>query len=487
MAPPINDDFADAIVVLDGILEEVVSGTTVDATSEADWETLGGYAPEPVVWYRFETPGFETKLWINTVKTGGDAAFFPGIDMHTGPSNPADYDDLSYEFTVGDGTATPSFEWRVVPANTHFYALVYNYDFDGVSEGDFDIEFQLVPSGFREEWEELDPAIWEIGNAGDPTSGHWSISSAEAFSGTTSVKFDNAGGGAKSLIYQDEVDGNQNGVEYWLAYKFLVEDWDPIFNDTGDLQLPGFLTGPNSTAGTDLNITLEALSSTTGELILNTDGTNDSFPITAGQWYELRLMMERTGSNVTIHEFFEGTQVSTSYAWGTIGANPSGVRWRQDDVEGVLYVDPLIYQVGSDPGPISPIGGDDEIVVPFIDETTTVFTPILDGAIDLEPPFIASTTTVFDAYLSGDQDVPAPFISPTTTVFTPALLADNTARISQEPVEVVLTPTDAEARISQEPVEVVLAPTDADARISQVPVEVLLRNLRESVIVIVID
>jgi ribosomal protein S27E len=60
-------------------------------------------------------------------------------------------------------------------------------------------------------------------------------------------------------------------------------------------------------------------------------------------------------------------------------------------------------------------------------------------------------------------------------------------RISQEPVEVIVSPTDGKARISQEPVEVIVSPTDGKARISQEPVEVIMRNLNESIFVTFID
>ena len=58
-------------------------------------------------------------------------------------------------------------------------------------------------------------------------------------------------------------------------------------------------------------------------------------------------------------------------------------------------------------------------------------------------------------------------------------------RITQEPVEVLITP-DSDARVTQEPVEVLVS-GDPEARMTQLPVEVLQRNLRESVIVIIFD
>lgn len=48
-------------------------------------------------------------------------------------------------------------------------------------------------------------------------------------------------------------------------------------------------------------------------------------------------------------------------------------------------------------------------------------------------------------------------------------------RLSQLPVEALVSPTDAEARVSQEPVEVLVSPTTAKARSSQVVVEVLVK------------
>jgi hypothetical protein len=47
-------------------------------------------------------------------------------------------------------------------------------------------------------------------------------------------------------------------------------------------------------------------------------------------------------------------------------------------------------------------------------------------------------------------------------------------RVSQQPVEVVVLPTDANVRLSQQPVEVVVLPTDANVRVSQLVVEVVM-------------
>lgn len=61
----------------------------------------------------------------------------------------------------------------------------------------------------------------------------------------------------------------------------------------------------------------------------------------------------------------------------------------------------------------------------------------------------------------------------------------NYARVSQLPVEMALA-GDPYARVTQLPVEVALA-GDPSARVSQLPVEIALRNLRETVLVIIID
>ena len=50
-------------------------------------------------------------------------------------------------------------------------------------------------------------------------------------------------------------------------------------------------------------------------------------------------------------------------------------------------------------------------------------------------------------------------------------------RISQEPVETILSPTSGKARTSQEPVEAILSPTSAKARASQLVVEVIVENV----------
>lgn len=471
--PPANDDFDDAQVVLSGTLEEEgIAGTIVDATEQDDWEVLGGYTDAPGVWYRFETPAEETKLYWKITKTGGDAGFKPGADLYSGPATPTDYDDLVDEpSSLGDGTDTPDADFLVLAASTHYYVLVFNYS--NTDQGDFDIDFQLVPSYLREEWEELDTAIWRIGSSDPPTGSHWTISTDEAFSGTTSVK--NASDGTtKRLIYEDEVGQNQDDVEYWLAYKFLVPDWEPIWDTGGFVRIPGHLLGVNSTGGLGY-WALEANSATDGVIWTLSDGDFLDYPITAGEWHELRISMERTGGNGIFNEILDGVQISTAYNDGVYGSGlrPSGVYWESNNFNlgAVIHLDSLIWSPGADPGEIFPVAGDDEIAVPFLSPTTTVFTPVLEGEgnANLGAPFIAATATVFDAYLSGDQDVLAPFIASETTMFGAFLLSGDPALISQLPVEVVMSPT------------------DADARLSQLPVEVIQRASRESVIVIVID
>jgi hypothetical protein len=50
------------------------------------------------------------------------------------------------------------------------------------------------------------------------------------------------------------------------------------------------------------------------------------------------------------------------------------------------------------------------------------------------------------------------------------------ARVSQAPLEVLISPTDGSARVSQLPLEVLISPTDEYARASQVAVEVLIKQ-----------
>ena len=145
----------------------------------------------------------------------------------------------------------------------------------------------------------------------------------------------------------------------------------------------------------------------------------------------------------------------------------------------------------------------DDVYIPFISPTTTLYTPSLLGVI----PFIAPTTILFDHYLSGAMDIPAPFIDSTAVAFEPYLVSPDRARLSQEAIEVLLVPDNtnaritqvaaeviylpdtAKARITQEPIEVLLVPASAeiDARLTQLPVEVLHRSLRESVTITIID
>jgi len=86
----------------------------------------------------------------------------------------------------------------------------------------------------------------------------------------------------------------------------------------------------------------------------------------------------------------------------------------------------------------------------------------------------------------GNPPIDVPFIAATTTLFTPTVANNSAARVSQLPAEVVLAPDSGAARISQVPAEVVLE-GDPAARVSQAPVEVIMRNLHESVAIIIID
>lgn len=47
-------------------------------------------------------------------------------------------------------------------------------------------------------------------------------------------------------------------------------------------------------------------------------------------------------------------------------------------------------------------------------------------------------------------------------------------RVSQAPIEIIISPTSQNARVSQAPIEVVVSPTSQRARLSQMPIEVVL-------------
>ena len=54
------------------------------------------------------------------------------------------------------------------------------------------------------------------------------------------------------------------------------------------------------------------------------------------------------------------------------------------------------------------------------------------------------------------------------------------SRLTQEPRETVLNPTDSKARLTQEPREVVLKPSDSKARLTQIAREVLVKRITPS-------
>lgn len=110
----------------------------------------------------------------------------------------------------------------------------------------------------------------------------------------------------------------------------------------------------------------------------------------------------------------------------------------------------------------------------------------------LVPPIAGGTVS---APLVQNLDIQLPHIGPTSSVFTPRI--GTHARLSSEPVEVVLEPEpdvrlstevvevvvypNPHARLSSEPIEVVVEPADPAAVLTQMPVEVVRRQSNEHV------
>lgn len=510
--PPANDDVANAVEILASGNTDSVDGTTVDATIEEGYEdndSNGWFAPS--VWYAFN-PSVSGRLIVTVSKTGGTTDWVPEADLWRiptyPPSNADDWDFIDY---AGDGTSTPPPEHMYpVKAGEHYLISVEDYNYDNAEEGDFHIDFKYIPSPLRDDFEEssLDPDVWIMrrseGYSADPNTGYWSFDTTYFVDGAQSLKVQAPSpdaGHRRQLVYADVSEGGDWDRDYWLAYRFKIASWSDVwFSDTGDVELPEFLATNIGYPDGGSNLVSER-----GGPYLWADLDGDDNPIgyledwegndhllSAGDWHELRIKARAHESNgkLYITQILDGEALVTDSPSFSSPGPVYGIAWTATRNFGggvsPLWVDPIVWSPDTDPGFVGP-AFPDFLHVPFISPGTTVYVPTLDpGNVDVDVPFITPTTTVFGASIQSNE-LPAPFIGPTTSVFTPFLLGENPALLSQEPVEVVLAPTDQQARLSQEPVEIVVLPTDAKARLSQGAVEVVVRNVYEDVNIFFID
>lgn len=294
----------------------------------------------------------------------------------------------------------------------------------------------------------------------------------------------------QQLVHWDELGGGTNDVEYWLAYLFMIPDWTVLWNSySGQAELPDL----RNTTSTSF-----ATFSAMGNYLFNSDVTHGYFTdwdgndhdISAGVWHELRLGFMRRSSDgkAVVTQYLDGALiVDHSVSFGS--ASPiRGIQWNSQvfykrswfgsggQIESPVYVDPIVWNVGSDPGPIL------SFVNPgFISAAGSTYQPSLapSGSAPLNVPFISPATVVYPVSYTGDQDIPAPFIDSTTSVIAPHVTDVLRARITQVPVEVVVQ-GDSMGRITQVPVEVIVK-GDSKGRITQVPVEVVVQNTRITV------
>lgn len=501
-AAPANDNVVNAVDLLATSSEETVSGTIVNATVQSGYEDNGtnGWSSQ-AVWYHVQASD-NGRLDVQVTKTGGAAGYVPEADVWLvptyPPSNATAWTSLGY---AGDGTATPPKTNFSVSAGQHYLISVEDYNYDSAQEGAFDLSAKLIPSPLSESWEgaSIDPGIWvrRVQNAapGDPNTGYWSQVTSQAAVGTKSLLVTPTTAYRQQLVYYDGAEGGDYDRDYWIAFAFYIADWNDLYvSDEYRLRLPAALGQATAypSQGTGLLNEIEAtnLFPDTSSTGYYRDCAGIDHYLTAGSWHELRTRYRVQSSNGKIRntQILDGVTIVNNVEGG-FWNTPRGISWTSEIVTGgsaaPLYIDPIVWSPDTDPGPLISFT---EIAPPFIASTTTVYVPTLAaGNINVPAPFIGPQAVVFAPYLRGPIDVPAPFIGPTTTVFTPFLLGENPALLSQEPVEVVVFPSDQQARLTQEPVEIVVLPTDAKARLTQAGIEVVVRNVYEDVNIFFID
>lgn len=294
----------------------------------------------------------------------------------------------------------------------------------------------------------------------------------------------------QQLVHWDELGGGTQDVEYWMAFGFMIPDWAILWNsNAGKVDLPDFRsTATTSYAGFSLIGNLLFPDSLTTGYFTDWDG-NDHF-LSAGTWHELRIgyMYRSSDSKAIVTQILDGvTIVDHSPSFG-LGNHVRGLQWNSqlrsklsfspfEPPESLVYIDPIIWNLGSDPGPLAGFINPD-----FISSGTSLFQPSLSpaSAAPLNVPFISSATVVYPVSYTGDFDVTTDFIDSETVVYAPPrLLGPSRARITQLPVEVIVQ-GESFARFTQVPVEVIVQ-GDSAARFTQVPVEAVVQNTRINV------
>lgn len=367
---PANDNVANAEAVL-GTSPDTASGTIVDATSEAGFEGLWG--SDEGVWFKF-TPTEDARLRWQITKTGGDSGFTPEANLFRVLNDPpADLDDLEWVDYLGNGSGSPPKDDVIVNGGDEYYIMVVNYDYGEGAQGQFDLYLRLIGSRLYERWEgaQIDDEVWAVHTQGtngnqNPNTGPWAVSAASSFDGAKSVRHE-PNGTHKVLLYRDLPGGGQNEVEYWIAYRFLVPSWEAVWaNGSRQLYLPAFLLGDGTSSpdatGDYLGNLLEVFEDdpTRGGIWLNNPAPNPLgdyefvSELSEGVWHEFRVSVRRSNGTWYINEILDGVVVSSNFDYGSPSGPPIGIWWvsRSWNTGGVLYVDPLIWSPGEDPGPI---------------------------------------------------------------------------------------------------------------------------------------
>lgn len=154
MAPPPNDDFANAELIS---VPSVVTGTTIDATFTPT-EPGGSAYGEPSVWYKLVVPDTPSYLRIVCEGAGGWPVYCELYGPLVDGATPANADDILYAdgWWESEADGTPKARLCAVAPGT-YWLYVTNWNFDGVG-GNFTLSLSLVPYKITDlkNWEDRD-------------------------------------------------------------------------------------------------------------------------------------------------------------------------------------------------------------------------------------------------------------------------------------------------------------------------------------------
>jgi len=148
MAPPINDNLADAILI--GVGYNTIQGTTIDATEDTGEAAALGYNPGPDVWYQIENqvPTNASGINLNSINiTSTTPGYEPYWEVYSSIVPNPDYSDLTYVESGGNGTEGPIYSLFNLPGNSSHYYWLLVASWNGSDEGNFEIDLGIAWGG----------------------------------------------------------------------------------------------------------------------------------------------------------------------------------------------------------------------------------------------------------------------------------------------------------------------------------------------------